>query len=119
VPIAAATPRSFPATPVLGDGDGVIVIPASWSTRFAEEAFEMTAFEDFVGEQVTRATASTALSPTSEQTLADFAAWRKNKGVRAWGRSQWRAPVSFITAARRAARRGGDDAPASGVRIQV
>ncbi len=37
---------------ILGDGDGVYVIPAHLADEIASEAFEMTAFEDFVTEEV-------------------------------------------------------------------
>ncbi|HEY4836806.1 MAG TPA: ribonuclease activity regulator RraA, partial [Bradyrhizobium sp.] len=45
------------------------------------EAFEMTAFEDFVTEQVRAGRSILGLYPaTDEQTLIDFAAWRKKTG---------------------------------------
>jgi hypothetical protein len=41
----------------------------------------MTAFEDFVAEQVDRGHGIYGLyPPTAEQTMVDFAAWRKMKG---------------------------------------
>jgi hypothetical protein len=41
----------------------------------------MTAFEDFVTEQVQKGRSIFGLYPaTDEQTLTDFAAWRKAKG---------------------------------------
>ena len=47
----------------------------------AEEAFEMTAFEDFVAEQVGKGRGIFGLYPaTDEQTLKDFAVWRREKG---------------------------------------
>ena len=55
--------------------------PANLADEIAEEAFEMTAFEDFVAEQVDQGHGIYGLyPPTDEQTLADFAAWRKIKG---------------------------------------
>jgi regulator of RNase E activity RraA len=59
----------------------VIVIPAHLSDEIADEAFEMTAFEDFVTEQVRKGRSIFGLYPvTDEQTLVDFAAWRKANG---------------------------------------
>jgi regulator of RNase E activity RraA len=59
----------------------VIVIPAHLAEEIANEAFEMTAFEDFVTEQVRAGRGIFGLYPaTDEQTLVDFAAWRKAKG---------------------------------------
>ena len=58
-----------------------MVIPASLADEIAEEAFEQTAFEDFVAEQVSKGHGIYGLYPaTNEQTMADFAAWRKMRG---------------------------------------
>ena len=48
---------------------------------FAAEAIEMTAFEDFVSEEVLKGRSILGLYPaTDERTKTDFAAWRKAKG---------------------------------------
>src|SRR6201995_827735 len=81
VPIGCGDAPVFPGDVILGDGDGVIVIPAHLADEIANEAFEMTAFEDFVAEQVGKGGGVFGLYPaTDEQTLKDFAAWRKAKG---------------------------------------
>ncbi|MDP2378783.1 ribonuclease activity regulator RraA [Reyranella sp.] len=81
VPIGCGDAPVFPGDVILGDSDGVIVIPANIADEIAEEAYEMTAFEDFVTEQVNNGLAIYGLyPPTNEQSLADFAAWRKLKG---------------------------------------
>lgn len=44
----------------------------------AKQAFEMTAFEDFVTEEVRKGRGIFGLYPaTDDKALADFAAWRK------------------------------------------
>jgi regulator of RNase E activity RraA len=71
----------FPGDVVVGDGEGVIVIPAHLADEIADEAVEMTAFEDFVTEQVLGGRSILGLyPPTEEQSKIDFAAWRKVKG---------------------------------------
>ena len=81
VPIGCGDAPVFPGDIILGDGDGVIVIPAHLTEEIAEEAFEMTAFEDFVAEQVGKGRGIFGLYPaTDEQTLKDFAVWRREKG---------------------------------------
>lgn len=81
VPIACGDAPVFPGDVILGDSDGVIVIPAHLADEIAEEAFEMTAFEDFVTEEVRNGRGIFGLYPaTDDRTLADFAAWRKAKG---------------------------------------
>src|ERR1700744_972985 len=80
-PIGCGDAPVFPGDVILGDGDGVIVIPAHLAEEIANEAFEMTAFEDFVPEQVQTGRGIFGLYPaTEEQTLVDFAEWRKAKG---------------------------------------
>jgi regulator of RNase E activity RraA len=81
VPIGCGDAPVFPGDIVLGDQDGVIVIPAHLADEIADEATEMTAFEDFVTEQVNNGRSIFGLYPaTDEQTLVDFAAWRQANG---------------------------------------
>jgi len=81
VPIGCGDAPVFPGDVILGDSDGVIVIPAHLADEIANETVEMTAFEDFVTEQVQSGRSIMGLYPaTDEQTLVDFAAWRKAKG---------------------------------------
>jgi regulator of RNase E activity RraA len=78
VPIGCGDAPVFPGDVVVGDGDGVIVIPAHLADEIADEAVEMTAFEDFVTEQVMEGRSILGLYPaTEERTRTDFAAWRK------------------------------------------
>ena len=68
----------FPGDVVVGDAEGVVVIPAYIAGEIASEAVEMTAFEDFVTEEVLRGRSILGLYPaTDPQTERDFAAWRK------------------------------------------
>jgi regulator of RNase E activity RraA len=81
VPIGCGDAPVFPGDVILGDSDGVIVIPAHLADEIADEAVEMTAFEDFVTEQVRGGRSILGLYPaTDEQTPKDFAAWRKANG---------------------------------------
>ena len=81
VPIGCGDAPVFPGDTILGDTDGVIVIPAHLVDEIADEAFEMTAYEDFVTEQVRAGKGIFGLyPPTNEQSLVDFAAWRKTNG---------------------------------------
>src|ERR1700730_12180669 len=80
-PIGCGDAPVFPGDVIRGDADGVIVIPAHLADEIADETFEMTAFEDFVAEEVAKGRGIFGLYPaTDEQTLKDFAAWRKKTG---------------------------------------
>jgi regulator of RNase E activity RraA len=81
VPIGCGDAPVFPGDVVVGDADGVIIIPAHLADEIAEEATEMTAFEDFVTEKVAEGRSILGLYPaTDEANLAEFAEWRKAKG---------------------------------------
>ncbi len=81
VPIGCGDAPVFPGDTILGDQDGVIVIPANLVDEVAEETFEMTAYEDFVTEQVRAGRGIFGLYPaTDPQSLEDFKAWRKTNG---------------------------------------
>jgi regulator of RNase E activity RraA len=81
VPIGCGDVPVFPGDVIVGDAEGVFVIPAHLADDIADEAVDMTAFEDFVTEQVLKGRSIVGLYPaTDEQTRIDFAAWRKEKG---------------------------------------
>ncbi|WP_419897302.1 ribonuclease activity regulator RraA [Roseomonas sp. USHLN139] len=78
VPIGCGDAPVFPGDVVVGDSDGVIIIPAHLADEIADEATEMTAFEDFVTEKVRGGQSILGLyPPTDESNLEVFAAWRK------------------------------------------
>src|SRR5258707_15427367 len=80
VPIGCADAPVWPGDVIVGDGDGVVVIPAAIVDEVAAERDEMTAFEDFVKEEVRKGRSIIGLYPaTQDKTLADFAAWRKER----------------------------------------
>jgi regulator of RNase E activity RraA len=81
VPIGCGDAPVFPGDIVVGDAEGVVVIPAHLAEEIAAEAIEMTAFEDFVTEEVLKGRSILGLYPaTDPQAERDFAAWRKAKG---------------------------------------
>jgi regulator of RNase E activity RraA len=81
VPIGCGDVAVWPGDIVVGDGEGVIVIPAAIADEVAAEAVEMTAFEDFVIEKVNEGRSILGLyPPTDEQSRSDFAAWRATRG---------------------------------------
>jgi regulator of RNase E activity RraA len=81
VPIGCGDAAVWPGDVVVGDGDGVVIIPAAIADEIAAEAVEMTVFEDFVTEKVLEGRSILGLyPPTDEQTKVDFAAWREKAG---------------------------------------
>jgi len=82
VPIGCGDAPVFPGDVIVGDQEAVIVIPAEIADAVADEAVEMTAYEDFVIEKVQKDGRSIlGLYPaTDPQSKADFEAWRKKHG---------------------------------------
>jgi regulator of RNase E activity RraA len=81
VPIGCGDAPVWPGDVIVGDSDGVVVIPAALAAEIATEAVEMTAFEDFVTEKVNEGRSILGLyPPTDPQTNIDFAEWRKANG---------------------------------------
>lgn len=80
-PIGCGDAPVFPGDIIVGDDDNVIVIPAHLADEIADEAVEMTAYEDFVVEQVRAGSSIIGLYPaTKEENLTKFAEWRTKNG---------------------------------------
>lgn len=78
VPVGCGDVAVFPGDIVVGDDDSVIVIPAHLADEIADEAHEMTAYEDFVVERVKAGETIIGLYPrTRNEHLVAFDAWRK------------------------------------------
>jgi regulator of RNase E activity RraA len=81
VPIGCGDVAVWPGDVMVGDREGVIVVPAHLADEIADEAVEMTAFEDFVAEEVQKGRSIIGLyPPTEQQSKDDFVAWRQAKG---------------------------------------
>ena len=77
VPIGCGDAPVFPGDIVVGDDDSVIIIPAHLADEVADEATEMTTYEDFVVEQVRQGASIIGLYPaTRDENLKKFAEWR-------------------------------------------
>jgi regulator of RNase E activity RraA len=80
-PIGCGDVAVFPGDVIVGDGEGVIVVPAGIADDVAAEAVEMTAFEDFVTERVRAGQSILGLYPPTEDANKEaFTQWRKEKG---------------------------------------
>ncbi|MAS44165.1 MAG: ribonuclease activity regulator RraA [Rhodobacteraceae bacterium] len=80
-PIGCGGVAVFPGDVIVGDGEGVAVIPAHLADEIAEEAEEMTRFETFVAEQVDAGRSITGLYPPTDPSVSgEYAAWRGARG---------------------------------------
>jgi regulator of RNase E activity RraA len=81
VPIGCGDAPVFPGDIIVGDADGVIVLPAHLADELAAEATEMTAYEDFVVERVRGGQPTRGLyPPTDAANLDAFKIWRQQHG---------------------------------------
>lgn len=81
VPIGCGDVAVFPGDILVGDDEGVFVIPAHLVDEVADEAVEMTAYEDFVTEEVKGGATIKGLYPaTNPESLEKFATWRAANG---------------------------------------
>ncbi|KUP93393.1 ribonuclease activity regulator RraA [Tritonibacter horizontis] len=81
VPIACGEAPVFPGDVLVGDGDGVMVIPAHLADEIAEVCAGMESFEDFVLEEVVNGAPIIGLYPcTKPENEEKFKAWREKNG---------------------------------------
>ena len=76
VPIGCGDVPVYPGDIVVGDAEGVVVIPAHLANEIAAEAASMTVFEDWVEQQVLAGRSTFGLYPPDDGTRAEFAAWQ-------------------------------------------
>jgi len=80
VPIACGEVAVFPGDILVGDDDGVIVIPFDIIEEVTEECQQMTVFEDFVLEKVNQGQSIKGLYPLTDTSIkVMFEKWKKGK----------------------------------------
>lgn len=79
VPIGCGEAAVFPGDVIVGDADGVMVIPAHLIDEVVEECAEMTRFENFVLEKINEGRSIIGLyPPTNKSTVLAFEDWKKD-----------------------------------------
>jgi len=79
VPIGCGGVAVYPGDVVVGDQEGVVVIPAKIVDEVAKEAEAQTEFEDWVEARVKEGRSIFGLYPPNAETKAEFEAFRKKK----------------------------------------
>lgn len=80
LPIGCGDVAIYPGDIMVGDGEGVVCLPAHLAAEIADEAFEMTAYEDFVESEVKGGRPIFGTYPATDESRARFAEWRKANG---------------------------------------
>jgi regulator of RNase E activity RraA len=82
VPISCGDAPVFPGDVLLGDKDGVMVIPAHLADEIADECLDMERYEEFVLERVRDGATIIGLYPSTQQkNQDDYDNWRKKRGI--------------------------------------
>ena len=79
VPIACAGVPVFPGDIIVGDEEGVVVIPRHLADEIAGPAAEQELMEKFILEKVQGGAALPGTYPPNEATLAEYATWRETR----------------------------------------
>lgn len=80
IPISCGDAPVFPGDVLVGDSDGVIVIPAELAEELADECTEMERYEAFVLEQVNNGAEIIGLYPcTKDENMEKYKAWCARK----------------------------------------
>ena len=79
VPIGCGGVPVFPGDVLVGDGEGVVVIPAEIADSVAQESADQDVFETFVTEKVKGGASIVGLYPPNEATQKEYTEWRAKR----------------------------------------
>ena len=80
-PIGCGGVAVYPGDVIVGDEEGVVVIPAHLADEVATDAIEQEKMEVFILERVEKGAKLAGTYPPNAETKAAFAEWRKAKGI--------------------------------------
>ena len=81
VPIGCGGVAVYPGDVIVGDDEGVVVIPAQLADEVAQQAVEQEKMEAFVLERVQAGAKLAGTYPPNAETKAAFDVWRKQRGI--------------------------------------
>ena len=78
-PIGCGGVAVYPGDIIVGDGEGVIVIPRHLAKEVADEAAEAEDRENFILHKIQNGASIVGTYPPDENTLAEFEVWKKER----------------------------------------
>lgn len=75
VPIACGGVAVFPGDIIIGDADGIVVLPAAIAEEVARDAVEQDRIEAYIRQRVENGDSIVGVYPPNAQTQADYKAW--------------------------------------------
>jgi regulator of RNase E activity RraA len=79
VPVGCGEVAVFPGDIIVGDAEGVVVMPPHLAEEVADVAQEMELKEEFILERIRGGASLVGTYPPDEKTLAEFDAWRRSR----------------------------------------
>ena len=77
LPIGCAGVAVYPGDIVVGDSEGVVILPAAMAEELAEEAAETAAYDEFAEEKILEGRSIIGLFPPSDEIRREYEVWRK------------------------------------------
>ena len=79
LPIGCGGVAVYPGDIVVGDPEGVVVIPRDLAGEIADEASEMTVYDEFVSEKVAEGRSLFGLYPSTADSRTEFEIWLERR----------------------------------------
>ena len=77
VPISCANVAVYPGDIIVGDGDGITVVPRHMAADMAEACEKRDAFEAYLVQRIASGEGLYGVYPPTDAIRADYAAWQK------------------------------------------
>ncbi|MBT3270846.1 ribonuclease activity regulator RraA [Candidatus Poribacteria bacterium] len=79
VPIACGEVAVIPGDIIVGDAEGVVVVPSQLADEVARRAAEMEEKEEFILERIRGGASIIGTYPADEETLAEYEEWKRRR----------------------------------------
>lgn len=80
VPIGCAGVAVYPGDIVVGDNDGVVVLPADIAEELATEALETATYDEFAEQRIAAGRSIMEIFPPADDVLREYHEWKKSRG---------------------------------------
>ncbi len=79
VPIACGEVAVFPDDIIVGDEEGVVVVPVEYAEKVAQISLEMEEKEEFLLRKIQNGESIIGIYPPNKKTLAEYETWKKER----------------------------------------
>jgi regulator of RNase E activity RraA len=82
LPVACGGVLIMPGDIMVGDGEGVVAIPAKMAEEVARDAYEQERLEEFIQSKVAAGASILGVYPPNDATKAEYEEWKRTRGQR-------------------------------------